>query len=196
MMKLMAKQAGFLLLLAGIVTGENLVNEERLSYNASIEEASIGALSTRDLFGLDKRAYECSIGYSSCAYDSSLCCPSAKRCCGTGYCAYPNEVCCADRGTCPIGYNCCGTNNCSPKDGECCSDGKYCRAGYKCMIYNGRRVCCPNSGCVGTYDSGDSSSGSTATDTVTETEVETMTTTTATYRYHSYYYTTYYWSVY
>ena len=63
------------------------------------------------------------------------------------------------------------------------------------MIHNGRRVCYPKSGCVGTYDSGDSSCGSTAPDTVTETEVETMTTTTATYRYHSYYYTTYYWSV-
>ncbi|KAJ5082757.1 hypothetical protein N7532_011800 [Penicillium argentinense] len=182
------KQTGLLLLLSGIVTGEALKNEERLSYNASIHEASFGTLSTRDLFGLNRRAYECRAGYSECAYDSSRCCPSTGGCCGNGYCADSDEVCCTG-GTCPSGWNCCGTDNCSPKDGECCSDGKYCLAGYKCMINNGRKVCCPSSGCLGSSDEGEATTA-----TSTETDTETLTTTTATYRYHSYYYTTYYWT--
>jgi hypothetical protein len=189
MINLIAKQVGLVLLLTGIVTGEALKNEERLSYNASRREASMGMLSTRDLFGLDKRAWECNPGYTECAYDSSRCCPTTGRCCGTGYCADSDEVCCTVGGTCPSGYNCCGTSNCSPKSGECCSDGRYCLAGYKCMIQFGKGVCCPKSGCIGSDNSGDASSGSSA----TETDTKTLTTTTATYQYHSYYYTTYYW---
>ncbi|KAJ5086773.1 hypothetical protein NUU61_008080 [Penicillium alfredii] len=169
--------------------GEMEEDEPQLQSNTSIKLTSNAALNARGLFGLVDRAYTCSTGYSACAYDSTRCCPSTGRCCGSGYCAEGAEVCCSS-GTCREGWNCCGSGNCAPKGGECCSDGFYCRAGKECRVWRGRKVCCLKSGCIGEYDSAE-----TGTVTGTEAATETETTTTR-YRSYEYYYTTIYWSYY
>ncbi|KAJ6038286.1 hypothetical protein N7499_004231 [Penicillium canescens] len=194
-MNYITKKVGLLLLLPSIAASNTLKNEARLQYNETLNSAKPGILSTRDLFGLTSRDYyECDPDYSECAYDTSRCCPTGSGCCGDGYCAEADEICCSS-GTCPSGWDCCGNGNCSPKDGECCSDGQYCLSGYSCMIYDGEKVCCPESGCVGNYDSVELGSTTTAIMGVTTTmPVTTPVPITETYYYYSYYYTTYYWT--
>ncbi|KAJ5168135.1 uncharacterized protein N7482_003729 [Penicillium canariense] len=192
-----AKQAGvsLLLLFAAAVAEEAIQDEAQQLWNATLNIAQVGSLNTRDLFGLEPRAYECRTGYSECAYDTSRCCATGTSCCGNGYCADPGDTCCTS-GTCPSGWNCCGDNGyCSPVGGECCNGGYYCRAGKHCRIYNGEKVCCPSSGCAGEYDSGSLGSTVTAVESVTETETSSITSTYHyTYASYDYYYTTYYWT--
>lgn len=180
-----------------LATSKTLKNPPQLRTNATLHQAS-HALTSRntEIFDLATRDYySCDPGWSSCAYDSSRCCPSDNTCCGNGYCADPGDVCCAV-GTCPSGWNCCGNEGyCSPVDGECCSDGYYCFAGTHCRLWEGERVCCPESGCLGVGDGGELGS------TISAGPVETMTTSAPSsyYSYSSvyvdyeYYYTTVYW---
>lgn len=190
-----AKQLGssLLLLFSAAVAEEATADEPQQMYNTSLHIPQEGILNTRDLFGLEPRAYTCRSGYSECAYDTSRCCPSGTSCCGTGYCADPGDTCCTTGGTCPSGWNCCG-DACSPVDGECCNGGYYCRAGKHCRIYNGEKVCCPSSGCSGESDSGSLGGTVTAVATVTATTTSRTTSTyQRTYADYSYYSTTYYW---
>lgn len=181
------------------VTSSALKNEPQLRFNATLKMAHPATLNARDLFHLVDRTssyYSCDPGYSECAYDASRCCPTGTSCCGNGYCADPGDVCCTS-GTCPSGWNCCG-DNCSPVGGECCSDGHYCMPGNRCRIWDGLKVCCPTSGCVGEYDNGGLGSSATAITSVTETTTAIITAApTSTYSYthadYKYYYTTYYW---
>lgn len=190
-----AKQLGvsLLLLFSAVVAQEAVADEPQQLYNASMHIAQEGILNSRDLFGLEPRAFTCSPGYSECAYDTSRCCPTGTSCCGTGYCADPGDTCCNGGGTCPSGWNCCG-DSCSPVDGECCNGGYYCRAGKHCRIYNGEKVCCASSGCAGESDSGSLggivTAGATVTATTTSKTTSTLTRTFADYEYYS---TTYYW---
>ncbi|CEO60017.1 hypothetical protein PMG11_04661 [Penicillium brasilianum] len=193
-----AKQLGIslLLLFSAVVAEETIADEPQQLYNTSLHISQEGILNTRDLFGLEPRAYTCRSGYSECAYDTSRCCPSGTSCCGTGYCADPGDTCCTTGGTCPSGWNCCG-DACSPVDGECCNGGYYCRAGKHCRIYNGEKVCCPSSGCSGESDSGSLGGTVTAVATVTATTTSRTTSTyQRTYADYSYYSTTYYWTFY
>lgn len=130
-----------------------LQHEPQLQFNKSLTlEDSVNALNSGTIFGkLVERVsaqYTCNTGYSECAYDPSRCCPTGNSCCGNGYCASSGDVCC-DVGTCPSGYKCCSSGNCAPTDGDCCDDGYYCAAGKQCSTVQGKRVCCPASGCSG-----------------------------------------------
>lgn len=186
------------LLLTNLATSTTIPkNEPQLLSNVTLNTDDGFSLFTENP-GLNARALECRIGYSECAYDTSRCCPSSGKCCGNGYCANIGETCCAGGGTCSIGYKCC-TGGCAPLGGECCSDGYYCRAGKKCRIYDGEKVCCPLSGCIGEYDgigSGGTLTVPDVTSTATETEIETTRATTTYVEVDwDYYYTTVYWYV-
>jgi hypothetical protein len=181
-------------------------DEPQLFSNVSVLHlASERILSTRDLgLGSDfnilsNRAYECRAGYSECPNDTFKCCQTGKSCCsGTNYCASPGETCCADYGTCPSGWKCCSGTGCAPTDGECCTGGYYCRAGKHCRIWKGSHVCCPSTGCVGEFDTGNdvgTVGGSQATETTTVTSAYTTAAPTVTYLNYDYYYTTVYWYV-
>jgi hypothetical protein len=199
-----------LLLFSKLSTAADLQDEPQLLSNVSAHHlASERILSTRDLglgsdFNiLNNRAYECRAGYSECPNDTLHCCKTGQSCCsGTNYCADPGETCCSDYGTCPSGWKCCSGTGCAPTDGECCSGGYYCRAGKQCRIWKGNHVCCPSTGCVGEFDSGNdvgTVGGSEATETETETATVTSAYTTAaptvTYLDYNYYFTTVYWYV-
>lgn len=188
------------LLLTNIATSTTIEkNEPQLLSNISLIADDGFSLFTENP-SLNARALECNIGYSECAYDTSRCCPSSGKCCGNGYCADIGDTCCTGGGTCPVGYKCCdGTRGCAPLGGECCSGGYYCRAGKKCRIYDGEKVCCPLSGCIGEYDgigSGGTLTVPDVTSTATETEIETTRATTTYVEVDwDYYYTTIYWYV-
>lgn len=187
-----------------LATSKTLKNLPQLRTNATLHQAGqiLTTSNTPNTPNLAPRDYyTCSPGYSSCAYDSTRCCPSDNTCCGNGYCADPGDVCCTV-GTCPSGWDCCGNEGyCSPVDGECCSDGYYCFAGTHCRIWDGERVCCPAGGCLGSSDEGELGStisagpiGSMTTDTVTtEPSVSYSYTSSVGYVDYEYYYTTVYW---
>ncbi|KAJ5700559.1 hypothetical protein N7536_003572 [Penicillium majusculum] len=187
------------LLLTNLATSTTIdKNEPQLLSNVSLNTDDGFSLFSENP-SLNARALECSIGYSECAYDTTRCCPSSGKCCGNGYCADIGDTCCTGGGTCPIGYKCCdGTRGCAPLGGECCSGGYYCRAGKKCRIYDGEKVCCPLSGCIGENDgigSGGTLTVPDVTSTATETEVETTRATTTYVEVDwDYYYTTIYWT--
>ncbi|KAJ5597497.1 hypothetical protein N7537_007581 [Penicillium hordei] len=184
------------LLLTNLATSTTTKNEPQLLSNVSLSADDAFSLFSENP-GLNARALECNVGYSECAYDTSRCCPSSGKCCGNGYCADIGEACCTGGGTCAAGYKCCdGTTGCAPIGGECCSGGYYCRAGKKCRIYDGEKVCCPLSGCIGENDGIGSGGTLTAPDvTSTETEVETTRATTTYVEVDwDYYYTTIYWT--
>ncbi|OQE15791.1 hypothetical protein PENFLA_c030G09528 [Penicillium flavigenum] len=182
------------LLLANVATSTSTEDSPQLFTNMT--------LTTDDIFSLfdtplNTRDLQCRAGYSQCAYNSRRCCPTGGKCCGNGYCADAGETCCTGGGTCRVGYKCCaGSTGCAPSDGQCCTGGYYCPAGKTCRIYNGRKVCCPLTGCSGEYDgigSGGTLTGSDTTSTSTETETETATTTYVDVDW-DYYYTTIYWT--
>lgn len=175
-------------------------NEPQLLSNISLLNTDDASSLFSENPTLNARALECSIGYSECAYNTNRCCPSSGKCCGNGYCADMGEMCCTGGGTCAVGFKCCaGTTGCAPLGGECCSGGYYCRAGKKCRVYDGEKVCCPLTGCIGEYDGvgfGGTLTGLDVTSTVTETEVETSRATTTYLEVDwDYYYTTVYWYV-
>lgn len=182
------------LLLANIATSTTTnQNEPQLFSNISLINKDDGFSVFNENPSLNARALECGIGYSQCAYDTSRCCPLGGKCCGNGYCATIGQTCCTGGGTCPIGYKCCeGNTGCAPLGGECCSGGYYCPAGKQCRVYDGEKVCCPYTGCVGEYNG--IGSGATLTADVTSTATETATTTYVKVDFE-YYYTTIYWCV-
>jgi hypothetical protein len=147
-------------LTAASATGTFVQDEPQRRQNATLEQTdSTNALLTRNIFSpLIRRtptSYTCETGYSACAYDTSLCCPNGYSCCPNGYCVVPGGQCCTT-GTCPSNWECCeGGNTCSPIGGECCNDGYYCLPGKRCRTWQGKRVCCPSSGCAGEVDNGD-----------------------------------------
>jgi hypothetical protein len=181
----------FTLLIASAVSGNSDTSDEpRLYSNVSLS-ADQGLSENLDL-NLAARALVCSIGYSTCVYDSTRCCPIGGHCCGNGYCADIGETCCTGGGTCSVGYKCCGgQQGCAPIGAECCSDGTYCRAGKTCRTYLGEKLCCALSGCIGENDSGSDDAGITV-PTLTQTATATSTYLEVDWEY---YYTTIYWYV-
>jgi hypothetical protein len=154
----------FLLLIVVSATGELVPDEPQRRLNASLEQADLAtALFARNTSSPLAKRSTCRTGYSACDYDASRCCVTGYTCCSTGWCAAPGYVCCG-AGACPSNWQCCGAiNTCAPIGGECCSGGLYCLPGKQCRLWNGKRVCCPSSGCAGESSNGDLTSSLLAT---------------------------------